>query len=426
MRKEIYMEINTIKEQYPDIANIIRAVQVASVDNIGFYTSKLAKDPNKNKIEQWVKYWTKRNVVQAALIVNELKNIDEDTKKKLKQIIFNEIDSIETGNKKYYQLMLILLYFKEFEKAEKLYRYISSNDIAEIVKIIDEAKEINRINELVDELLEKRLIYEEIIPVPKTHFEEIFYKEIFLAREKEEEKKIVQSILDYDSMNEEMAKTLDIDLDMLDQFLKSPRIILSKKLRKFINKFKQGEVASLHSDEIEKDENLKQFYEYNKQKVEELKQLYENAEKRTMKVLEEQNLIIDIRNKTPEELEKVKKGLISELNEQSSKIQDIIEEDVDRFLLIVENNEITEKIIIEIYQKALKLEINSREKRTIENLLQDNGQKDLLITYANINPEFKRTLLRLIKSIKKKQIKLMNGYNDNLIVINTNEFALKL
>lgn len=419
------MEINTIKEQYPDIANIIRAVQVASVDNIGFYTSKLAKDPNKNKIEQWVKYWTKRNVVQAALIVNELKNIDEDTKKKLKQIIFNEIDSIETGNKKYYQLMLILLYFKEFEKAEKLYRYISSNDIAEIVKIIDEAKEINRINELVDELLEKRLIYEEIIPVPKTHFEEIFYKEIFLAREKEEEKKIVQSILDYDSMNEEMAKTLDIDLDMLDQFLKSPRIILSKKLRKFINKFKQGEVASLHSDEIEKDENLKQFYEYNKQKVEELKQLYENAEKRTMKVLEEQNLIIDIRNKTPEELEKVKKGLISELNEQSSKIQDIIEEDVDRFLLIVENNEITEKIIIEIYQKALKLEINSREKRTIENLLQDNGQKDLLITYANINPEFKRTLLRLIKSIKKKQIKLMNGYNDNLIVINTNEFALK-
>ena len=64
------MEINTIKEQYPDIANIIRAVQVASVDNIGFYTSKLAKDPNKNKIEQWVKYWTKRNVVQAALIVS--------------------------------------------------------------------------------------------------------------------------------------------------------------------------------------------------------------------------------------------------------------------------------------------------------------------------------------------------------------------
>lgn len=419
------MEINTIKEQYPDIVNIIRAVQVASVDSIGFYTSKLAKDQNKNKIEQWVKYWTKTNVVQAALIVNKLKNIDEDTKENLKQIIFNEIDSTETGNKKYYQLMLILLYFKEFEKAEKLYRYISANETAEIVKIIDESKEINRINELVDELLEKRLIYKEIIPVRNTCFEEIFYNEIFLVSEEAEKKNILQSILDYDFLNEEMAKTLDIDIDMLKQFLKSPRITLSKKLRKFINKFSQGEVRSLHLDEIEKDENLKQFYEYNKQKIGELEQLYKNAEKRVMKVLENQNLIIDIRNKTPEEIEEVKKGLISELNEQNSKIQDIIKEDIERFLLIVEENKITEEVIIGIYNRALKLGINSGDKRTIENLLQDNGQKDLLINYANINPEFKRTMLRLIKSIEKKQNNLMNAYSDNLLVINTNEFGLK-
>ena len=46
------MDFKEIREKYPSVAMIIRIAKNASPENIGYYTSKIEKEGNKEKLRQ--------------------------------------------------------------------------------------------------------------------------------------------------------------------------------------------------------------------------------------------------------------------------------------------------------------------------------------------------------------------------------------
>ena len=126
------MEKENLEEKYPKLKKYLRFL---TPDNIGQRTYAIEKADNEEILNEWINYWVEKDCIQASKIIVKLKNISEERKIEYKQKLILKILGEPDSLTKEEKLIIVYLYLGEFEKIEKLLKYLKwiQNMIGDII-----------------------------------------------------------------------------------------------------------------------------------------------------------------------------------------------------------------------------------------------------------------------------------------------------
>ena len=126
------MEKENLEEKYPKLKKYLRFL---TPDNIGQRTYAIEKADNEEILNEWINYWIEKDCIQASKIIVKLKNISEERKIEYKQKLILKILGEPDSLTKEEKLIIVYLYLGEFEKIEKLLKYLKwiQNMIGDII-----------------------------------------------------------------------------------------------------------------------------------------------------------------------------------------------------------------------------------------------------------------------------------------------------
>ena len=120
------MRYEKLMRKYPLIKKIIPAIEgTKEIDKtVGFYTSKISREDNKEKLEQWITYLAEKDTKIAVNTINKLSRITDEEKEKLVSIVTTYIQESKTNRLMLQSLMLAYLRLRYFKEAGELYTKI--------------------------------------------------------------------------------------------------------------------------------------------------------------------------------------------------------------------------------------------------------------------------------------------------------------
>lgn len=356
------IEYKKIQEKYPAIARLAIAVKPPKYDYIGLYTTKIEKEKNKEKLDQWIQYWIETNSIQATIVISKLKEIQQDAKDEYKKEI---IKAVMNKKENYFELMMVLLYLEEWDKLEIIVTYL--------IKINEKKKKFKKISEN-----EKQ--------------EDIINISMIMAEITKKKKSIQRQILE--------NKDLDVGKDYFKIELENNSDLKKEVITNFCNEIKENmECFEIENDAKKMQKNvleLEKILDGEKINIttcliDLLKECME-----TIKKYDKKNLC-EIAEKTKKKLIEISKEEIGELAEKISTDK----MDLNRIVINI-NRELLEVSNYELIFRFLKIFVDNKKYGLIVNEI---------LKFCKVNKKNNKEVIKQITESFFKNKKIINCFD---------------